>query len=219
MLDIQHYPWHQAPESVRHLRKEVFIHEQGVPEGLEWDDTDAIAEHFLASDEHGEPVAVARLFPAITDTARLGRMAVRAHYRGQGYGSLLLKHLMRYAAEDYRILELSAQESAVPFYQRHGFHVCSAPYMDAGIPHLDMRCLAPDRPVEDAAPEALQPLILGNDDSTWLVEGARQWQDMARSLCGQARQRVWIYDRLLEPELYDDECLRDLLSASHVVTG
>ena len=36
-------------------------------------------------------------------------------------------------------IELSAQEHAVEFYKKYGFSVVSDVYMDAGIPHYDMK--------------------------------------------------------------------------------
>jgi len=35
---------------------------------------------------------------------------------------------------------LNAQVQAVVFYERHGYVVEGAPYDDAGIPHIAMRC-------------------------------------------------------------------------------
>jgi predicted GNAT family N-acyltransferase len=34
---------------------------------------------------------------------------------------------------------LSAQTHAVAFYARHGYAIEGAEYLDAGIPHVDMR--------------------------------------------------------------------------------
>ncbi|MDX1800872.1 MAG: N-acetyltransferase, partial [Marinobacter sp.] len=47
-LRIRKYSWQLAPGALRDIRKAVFIDEQQVPEELEWDDTDAIADHFIA---------------------------------------------------------------------------------------------------------------------------------------------------------------------------
>jgi predicted GNAT family N-acyltransferase len=42
-------------------------------------------------------------------------------------------------ARGQREVQLSAQTHAVPFYERHGYVVCGAEYLDAGIAHVDMR--------------------------------------------------------------------------------
>ena len=46
---------------------------------------------------------------------------------------------MRRAARGQREAVLSAQTHAMPFYERHGYAVFGAEYLDAGIPHVDMR--------------------------------------------------------------------------------
>ncbi|MGM0569586.1 GNAT family N-acetyltransferase [Marinobacter sp.] len=211
---IRKYSWQLAPRSLRKIRQRVFIEEQKVPPELEWDDTDEIADHFLAVLPDNTPVAAGRMFTTLDDTAHIGRMAVLPAHRGKGIGEIMLRHIMVAAAGQVKDLYLSAQQHAVPFYQRSGFHVCTGPYDDAGIPHFGMRCLAPAEVVDalsgqKAAPE---PMLLGSDDTSWLIEHEAQLPQLMDSLVGQARQRIWLYDRLLDHDLYDRQRLRDLLS-------
>ncbi|MCK7544221.1 GNAT family N-acetyltransferase [Marinobacter bryozoorum] len=211
---IRKYSWQLAPRSLREIRQRVFIDEQRVPAELEWDDTDEIADHFLAVLPDNTPVATGRMFTTLEDTAHIGRMAVLPEHRGKGIGEAMLRHIMAAAAGQVQDLHLSAQEHAVPFYQRSGFHVFTGPYDDAGIPHFGMRCLAPLEAVSvlsegKAAPE---PLILGRDEKSWLIEHDSQLTQLMDTLISQARQRVWLYDRLLDHELYDRKRLRDLFS-------
>ncbi|MDX1633013.1 MAG: GNAT family N-acetyltransferase [Marinobacter sp.] len=210
-LRFRKYSWQLAPQAVRDIRHQVFIEEQKVPEDLEWDDTDAIADHYVAVDQDNTAVAVARLYPSVTDTARIGRMAVLPSHRGRGVGEALLRHLVTEAAGDFNDIALSAQERAIPFYQRSGFHVCSDPYDDAGIPHVDMRCLAPSL-VASQWQQRDQPMILGQDRDAWLFDSDSDLRDLMDSVCGQARQRLWLYDRLLEHGHYDRFRLREIIS-------
>lgn len=211
-LRFRKYSWQLAPQAVRDIRERVFIQEQKVPPELEWDATDAIADHYLAVDGDNTPVAVARLYPSVTDTARIGRMAVLPEHRGRNIGQALLRHLVREAAGEFDDIMLSAQERAVAFYQRSGFHVCSDPYDDAGIPHVDMRCLAPGLVMSEWHRRE-QPMILGQDSEAWLISGDDALRDLTDSICGQARQRLWLYDRVLDHGLYDRFRLREIVSA------
>ena len=206
------YSWQLAPGSIRDIRQRVFIDEQQVPPELEWDDTDEIADHYLAVDRDNQPIATARLFSALEETGYIGRMAVLPEYRGQGIGEALIKHLLKESAGRYQELRLSAQQHAIGFYQRSGFHVCSSPYNDAGIPHLDMRCLAPALAHQGLRDRA-QPLIMGTDTESWLFDQESSFLGLMDSLVGQARQRLWIYDRLLDHDRYDRHQLRELISA------
>lgn len=206
------YSWQLAPDSIRDIRQRVFIDEQNVAPELEWDDTDEIADHYLAVAPDNSPIATARLFSALEETGYIGRMAVLPEYRGQGVGEALLRHLMAESAGRYAELRLSAQQHAIHFYQRCGFHICSDPYDDAGIPHLDMRCLAPDL-VMEAGGQHDAPLILGEDPNSWLFSSHTSMLGLMDSLAGQARQRLWLYDQTLAHSLYDRYPLRELISA------
>lgn len=124
--------------SLRDIRTRVFIQEQNVPEALEWDDEDAQAQHFLARDPQGNAIGTARLLMH-DGLAHIGRMAVLPTWRGQGVGRALLEAVMRAAqACGASNAFLNAQTTAVPFYERAGFAVEGAVFMDAGIPHLRM---------------------------------------------------------------------------------
>jgi len=118
------------------------VHEQHVPMELEWDDTDADCLHVLAH-AGDEPVGTARM----TWSGHIGRMAVRAAWRGRGIGSALLDALMETArARGLTEVYLNAQVSAVHFYQGHGFGAEGEVFLDAGIPHRRMRrALGPNR--------------------------------------------------------------------------
>ncbi len=113
----------------------MFIEEQQVPVALEWDASDATATHFLAVIE-GEPAACAR----VLEDGHIGRMAVLAEWRGQGVGeALLLQTIQECRYQEAMYARLSAQTQAVKFYERAGFVVCSEPYLDANIMHVDMQ--------------------------------------------------------------------------------
>lgn len=210
---IRKYSWQLAPGHIRDIRQRVFIDEQRVPPELEWDDTDEIADHFLAVTPDNTPIGVARMFTALEETACIGRMAILPEYRGQGIGETLLQHLIHEAADNqYRELRLSAQEYAIPFYESSGFHVCSDTYEDAGIPHVDMRCLAPKLQAEGLESRN-RPLLLGHDSRSWLFSDELRMLDLVDTLAGQTSQRLWLYDRFLDHDLYDRHRFRELISA------
>lgn len=130
-LTAQHPRWADC----RRIRQQVFIEEQQVPEALEWDAADASATHLLACVQ-GQAVGCARVLP----DSHIGRMAVLAAWRGRGIGEALLMQAIQYCQlQGAQYARLSAQTHAIGFYTQAGFTVCSTPYMDAGIPHVDMQ--------------------------------------------------------------------------------
>jgi len=209
---IRKYSWQLAPGTVREIRQRVFIDEQQVPPELEWDSTDEIADHYLMVLPDNTPIGVARVFSTLGEVAHIGRMAILPAFRGQGHGQHLLRHLMGEAGAEFGQLQLSAQEHAIPFYEQSGFHVCSDAYDDAGIPHFDMRCYAPRLILENLKGHP-RPMIAGADSNAWLFDQEDTLLRLMDSVVGQARQRVWLYDRLLDHDLYDRARFRELLSA------
>ncbi|WP_231940910.1 GNAT family N-acetyltransferase [Acidihalobacter aeolianus] len=117
------------------LRETVFVHEQGVPIELEIDEFDPRSLHLLA--EYGDlAVGTGRLL----EDGHIGRLAVLCKYRGLGVGKALLMALIGEARNrGFGEAVLSAQVHAIPFYERAGFTVCGPEFLDAGIPHREMR--------------------------------------------------------------------------------
>lgn len=214
-MKIEMFRWNEAPEALKALRHRVFVHEQKVPVELEWDEQDDIAEHYLLTGDDGRALGVARLFgdASTPEMAHIGRMAVDPDLRGKGLGSRILSHMMAEAGKRYRVLTLNAQAHAVDFYRRHGFHVSSDAFMEAGIPHHEMQCFAPTLPGRLEAGKVLFPLQLAEDDTSWTFDNEQTWLDLLRSLGAQAGQRIQIYDHHLLHDLYDDPVLADQLSA------
>ena len=120
------------------LRRTVFIEEQNVPEADEVDGRDAGAVHLLATVD-GRAVGTARLLVS-GDSGKIGRVCVLAEMRGKGIGARLIEAAVREFAANPAIakVKLSAQISALPFYERLGFTAEGDEYLDAGIVHRDM---------------------------------------------------------------------------------
>jgi predicted GNAT family N-acyltransferase len=133
---IQPVTWQTHAAPLKKVREEVFIKEQHVPVALEWDGMDEAAQHLLVVSDAGEPIGCARL----TGDGSIGRMAVLKPWRGVGVGrALLAQAVSLYQQQGVACITLSAQMHAIAFYEKSGFKVCSKPYLDADILHVDMR--------------------------------------------------------------------------------
>ena len=134
MLSVENGDWDQLQQDARLIRELVFIVEQNIPEQDEWDDQDAISQHFVVYD-HDQPIATARL---LQDNS-VGRVAVIQKYRGQGIGRMIMLDIIRYAQQQqYPFLKLSSQVHAISFYEKLGFVTQGDPYDECGIPHIKM---------------------------------------------------------------------------------
>lgn len=127
--------WHDGEPLLRAIRETVFIREQGVPEELEWDDTDAICRHALALSLNGDAVGCGR----ILTNGHIGRIAVMKEWREKKVGTAIVEALLNEArSRDYKLVDVDAQTHAVPFYQGFGFATKGTEFMDAGLPHIKM---------------------------------------------------------------------------------
>jgi predicted GNAT family N-acyltransferase len=118
------------------VRRQVFVHEQGVPEALEIDAEDATCQHVLARID-GRPVGAAR-FRHTARGFKLERVAVLPDARRAGVGAAIVRHVLERlpeGAERY----VHSQQSAIPFWSAMGFVAEGPTFHEAGIPHRRMR--------------------------------------------------------------------------------
>ncbi|KXO86016.1 GNAT family acetyltransferase [Acinetobacter venetianus] len=134
MFSVKQGSWDQLQQDAKLIRELVFISEQNIPEQDEWDDQDAISQHFVVYD-HNQPIATARLLA----NNSVGRVAVLKAYRGQGIGRLIMLEIIAYAQAQKRpSLQLSSQVHAISFYEKLGFSIQGDEYDECGIPHIEM---------------------------------------------------------------------------------
>lgn len=128
--------WQQDVESLKLVRRRVFVEEQSVPEAEEWDAADPTALHVLAVVGGGDPVGTGRLEPC----GKIGRVAVLREWRGAGIGARIVCHLVNQATESgVESVYLHAQTAAAGFYRRLGFRAEGPEFDEVGIPHVRMR--------------------------------------------------------------------------------
>lgn len=172
--------FHAALGELRAVRDEVFVGEQGVPVELEHDALDPLCTHAIARLLDGTPVGTARLTP----DRHIGRMAVRAPWRGRGVGDALLLSLVDAARKrGWPEVRLNSQVSAIGFYDRHGFKPEGERFIEAGIEHQAM---------------------LRTLDGPQRIDARETAIEMAVQVIEGARRMLWIRSFDLDPWLYDD---------------
>lgn len=123
------------------LRTEVFVVEQNCPY-QECDGKDLFANHVLGFDAN-EIVACARILPvgvSYSDGASIGRVVVDKAYRMHGVGIDLMNSSLQFCDAKYpkNNVIISAQQYLVAFYEKFGFIKKGTPYLEDGIPHIQM---------------------------------------------------------------------------------
>ena len=137
-LKVEIVKWIDSQRPLTMIREKVFIDEQKVTPQLEWDGLDEEAIHFLVYKDE-KAIGCARAL-VIENHMQLGRMAVLKEHRHQGIGSALIeKAITTSKLNQLSSIYISAQCHAIDFYTKFGFEVTSEIYLDAEIPHRDMK--------------------------------------------------------------------------------
>ncbi|MBD8136827.1 GNAT family N-acetyltransferase [Peribacillus frigoritolerans] len=123
-----------------HIRKEVFVEEQGFPLEFEFDEFDtlnALSEHILVY-YNEKPVGTGRL-RVVDGLGKLERICILEPYRKFGLGKIILKTLEEIAKEQgITQVKLHGQTQAEGFYTKLGYRTSSDVFMEDGGPHLLM---------------------------------------------------------------------------------
>lgn len=207
-LSAQQGSWEQIGSRCQQVRQQVFVQEQQIPQEHEWDEQDAVSEHFLLLiNDH--PVATARLTP----DAKVGRFAVLKKLRGKKLGEKLMQRILAHAKRlGLQELRLNAQRSVVDFYSKQGFKVCGEEYDEVGIPHLPMRkALAADLSEETQLnhEDFLQAL---KETGQLRVQGQQQLTLLINCLLQQARRSLCLEAPGYNSQWFSDSSLSSLLS-------
>jgi ElaA protein len=124
------------------LRSEVFVVEQQCV-FLDIDGLDRQTLHLLGEGDDGRLLAYARLIPPGVKggDALIGRVVTSPAARGSGAGRALMAEAV---AQCQRLwpgqpITLHAQAHLDRFYASFGFQPVGHPYIEDGIPHIEMR--------------------------------------------------------------------------------
>ena len=143
MTRVEVGDWQTLGQDAGRIRKQVFVHEQGIPETDEWDSRDATALHAVVYNQLDMPLATGRLLvagaPYPARTGQIGRMATHRVLRGSGLGRQMLNALVQRARQrgDSQVV-LHAQTSAAHFYAKAGFVQRGDLFTEVDIPHVEM---------------------------------------------------------------------------------
>lgn len=124
------------------LRSEVFVVEQNCV-FLDIDGLDPKTLHLLGTGDDGALKAYARLIPPglKAPDALIGRVVTAPAARGGGTGRLLMAEAVAQCERLWagHAITLHAQAHLERFYGGFGFEPVGEPYIEDGIPHIEMR--------------------------------------------------------------------------------
>ncbi|MBD2340728.1 GNAT family N-acetyltransferase [Calothrix sp. FACHB-156] len=134
----------ESPEEfaeIKAIRIAVFQEEQGVEAALEFDGKDEICDHLIAY-VNQEAVGTTRIRYLDEQTAKIERLAVLSHSRGNGIGKQIMAKAIDFiASKNIPEVIINSQEYVKALYQKMGFIEEGTIFIEAGIPHIKMRKL------------------------------------------------------------------------------
>ncbi|MGC9402793.1 GNAT family N-acetyltransferase [Vibrio genomosp. F10 str. 9ZC157] len=108
-------------ERAQAIRYQVFTVEQSIPNELDFDGLDSVAEHALVT-EANQCVATARLVVNANGSSVMARVAVLQAYRGRGIASIVVNKLIEYAkSQGVSSIEIHAHSYLRSYYEKLGF--------------------------------------------------------------------------------------------------
>lgn len=130
--------WNQAAAFA--LRYEVFVLEQHISLNKEFDSFDCFDKKYYVIYEDSIILATARVQFVDEQTVQPDRLCVKKEYRKTGIGRKLLLEVERVAIQDgFLNAVLSAETSAINFYQKLGYKITSKEYYEDGILCVQMQ--------------------------------------------------------------------------------
>ncbi len=119
------------------LRYQVLREPGGHPRGTEKDDYEPISDHFMAVDDSGQVVGVAKLHEKSPGVGHLSHLAVAPDHQRKGIGRMLLKAVEQRAGEKgYKTLGAMSRVTATAYFEKFGFRITEMPSLHLGIVHL-----------------------------------------------------------------------------------
>ena len=110
------------------------------------DDLDRFAWHLFAELAEDEPPRQIQAYLRVVHPGRkydepsIGRVLTATQSRGKGVGKLLMDKGIAHVKEAFpdQPIRISAQQYLETFYSGFDFKAVSAPYLEDGIPHIEM---------------------------------------------------------------------------------
>jgi predicted GNAT family N-acyltransferase len=138
MIEVKRFSFEDKSlaEQAFAIRRKVFVEEQGVDAGLEYDKEEAAHHYLLIVGE--KPIATARWRETVNGI-KLERFAVLPQFRNRGFGDVILAEVLKDVVPTGKHVYLHSQLRAVPFYKRNGFVEVGPHFFEAGIEHVEMK--------------------------------------------------------------------------------
>jgi predicted GNAT family N-acyltransferase len=121
------------------VRRQVFVEEQGIPEGLVFISAKGGNEMNMVVMTGDMVIGTARVQLMVNNVAKIERMAIIDLFRHRGIGRGIISFLKeQLKARQVKYVFLHAQHTVIEFYKSCGFKESGLPFYEAGLEHIKM---------------------------------------------------------------------------------
>jgi len=122
------------------LRYDQFFREHNLVKDILYDEKEKISKH-IAIIDNDSLIACGRITDLGEGVYQFSQIVVKPHLQGKGYGTQLLKELIKISVHDgCKKIILNARATAVKFYEEQGFKSHGDMFLSktTGVPHFQM---------------------------------------------------------------------------------
>jgi GNAT superfamily N-acetyltransferase len=95
---------------------------------------------YIAAFDSDKLIGAAIITPLDDNSVQMRQMAVDEEYQGKGVGRAIVREFERVVLElGYSTVMLHARETALPFYEKLGYDLCSDKFFEIEIAHYEMK--------------------------------------------------------------------------------
>ena len=105
-----------------YVRIQAMARKHQIPLDVEFDEHDTPEAKYIVIVDDYLPIATCRLFAIVDKSVMLGRIVVLPEYRGQGFGTLVVKEAEKWAKElGFKTAVLESRDNKIHFYETLGY--------------------------------------------------------------------------------------------------
>lgn len=105
-----------------YVRIQAMARKHQIPLDVEFDEHDTPEAKYIVIVDDYLPIATCRLYAIDDKSVMLGRIVVLPEYRGQGFGTLVVKEAEKWAKElGFKTAVLESRDNKIHFYETLGY--------------------------------------------------------------------------------------------------
>ena len=212
----------QSGQAVLEKLKPLISYQFHTPAVQSFDVHDYKANHFIAYDQHSQPIGCIRLL----EDGKISKPQVTLEWLNKSIENLLIEAIIQHAKKDTELEQISILEDAriAPFYVHFGFKAEGLPITDKGLP-AQLMIYQIKRKQKTTENNINEPLSTSNSNALGVsiaetksgsdkqFNNLETYLDALKTVASGASRIIKIYSPLLPPQAFGNPKFLEILSA------